>query len=677
MKLDQLLGSLSIDQLQDLLVVWAPDQAMSSSKLVLFRALRAGMTRPDRARHCLELAGPLGRGIIRRLLRSEGASRSLGVLGVTSGARPRSVEESRSAVGELAAMGLVCIEPEKRWETYGSARVSVPDELVAPLRGAAGIDGRPWPQVLDLAGHLAALRPDELRRVARKSGVACEAGTPVDELVARLAAPGSVSARLERLPPELCELVLAAVRGYGGLVPLERLLKDRDLREPEEQEAAASEWRRELEKGLLGTVGDVSLLEYGIDLDGPVFAVFTEVAEAVLSLRCAGEPKVSDPVGPDFLLDLSELLSVVRESGLRLKASGELTGAGAQRILSHLNRPNMALLAAQELLELRLACAEKLGLVERGKEFLVVRRSAWRWEQRRYEEKAGDLFGLIGSAAPVVRSKHHHAGLCEVARELLRSMEPGTWRIGGATEHIVLRRYLARMDSAGLRERIAEAVQGVAEYVLPPFPGLDQLRSDVHDGVVLEAYAMGVLDLAIDGGEVCAEGVSRFGATAAGRQPPPLAPARIITTADFEVVLLPEGDTTGVRYEVGQFAAREKFDQTWHLRVTKERVEEAVVRGLAADEMVRLLREHSETGAVPQNVEYSIRAWAERVRVATVEDVHVLELPDEKLLDLVSELPGIKRILVRRISATALGLSEWPGDRDLLAELRRLGIHVR
>jgi len=122
---------------------------------------------------------------------------------------------------------------------------------------------------------------------------------------------------------------------------------------------------------------------------------------------------------------------------------------------------------------------------------------------------------------------------------------------------------------------------------------------------------------------------------------------------------------------------REKFEQTCHLRITRERVEEAVVRGLSADEMISVLREHADAGAVPQNVERSIRDWAGRVRVATEDHVHVFELPDEALLDVVAELPEMKRLIVRRIAPTALALRERPADRRLLAALRRLGVHVR
>ena len=676
MNLDELLGSMSIEQLQDLAAVWAPEAAPSSSKLALFRTIRAQMTRPDRVRHCLELADDFGRGVIRRLLRSSGVSHSLAVLAASSAARPRSLDEARAAVNELAGLGLVCVQPEKRWETFGSARVSIADELVEPLRQVTGIDERSPDEIFALAGHLAAMAERDLARLIKKFRLSGDTATPAETLTEQLAAPAACVERLNALSPDLRKIVLSILHQRAGIVPVSRLHKDLGLELPEIRNASLAAWRKELEANLVGTVGDVSLLEYGIDLDGKVLVLFTEVVESLLSTAPDTAPQIEDTVGPDFVLDLAELLSAVRESGVRLKASGALTGPAAQRIITRLNRPELPLMNAHDLLELRVICAEKLGLIERSDDFLTLRQAAWQWESRSCEEKAADLFALLGSAVPAPRSKHHHDALCEIARTLLRSMKPGEWRPGGSVTGITIRRYLTGLKASGLREQIAHAVEQVSKYVLPPFPSLRQLASDIRESVVMEAYAMGILDLAPADGAIAWLRLGDFGAVATGQAPAKLPPAKLIATPDFEVILLPEGDTTRLRYELGQFTAREKFEKTCHLRITKDRVEEAVVRGIEADDMIGVLREHAHA-AVPQNVEYSIRGWAGRIRVATVEHVYLLELPDEQLLDVVVELPELKPIILRRVSPTVLALSEPPADRKLLADLRSLGIYVR
>jgi hypothetical protein len=658
-KLDELLSRLTVDQLQDLATIWAPDAPLSNSKLDLFRSLRDEMTRPDRAAHCLELAPSAGRGIVRKLLRSDGQSQSVAVLAASSSSQPKSIRETRELVDELATMALVSVEPEKRWETYGSARAGIPEELLDSLRAATGIDDRPWPQILNLRDHLAATEADAEQRAAELSD------------------PASVAERLAGLPDDLREMLDDVVFGRAGIANIDDLLGELGLEMPEIRDAAVARWQTELEAAQLGTVGDVSLLEYGIDLDGKVLAIFTEVAVAMFRQPFGGEPDLPDPIGPDFLLDLGETLSTVRQAGAKLKASGDLTAAARDRIIVGLNRPEVALLGPYELLELRLAAAEKLELLDRGERTLEIGPEAWTWEQRSYEEKASGLLALVGDVAPAPRSRHHHNGLAAAAGEILCDLPPGQWRRGGSLAGLTLRRYLDRMDRTHLRDYIADAVGRVEQYVLPAFPGLSRLLSDVHDAVVVEAYAMGLLDLIVKRGDVVAERLSEFGAVAAGRPLTTAEPGRLVATPDFEVLLLPEGDTVRLRYEVGQFAAREKFEQTVHLRISKERVEEAVVRGLTADAMIAVLAEHSAAGPPPQNVDYSIRGWAERVRVAAVEHAVIFELPDPELLKVVAELPSIKELTVRRLSKTALALREWPGDRRLLANLRRLGVYVR
>ncbi len=655
MNLDQLLGTLSVDQLQDMAAAWAPDEPASRSKLELFRILRDKMVQPNCAARCLEHCGRLERGIVRKLLRSANVSQSVAVLAASASERPRSLDDTRAAVAELVAMGLACVVPEKRWEAYGSARVTMADELIGPLREATGIDDRPWREVLGLAEHLDA--------------------QPGKNSANALAEPAACAERLAALPEQLTDLVLAATRTRAGIVPVKDLpALGLDL--PEIDDALLDDWRRQLEAAFIGTIGDVSLLDYGIALDGKVLAVFDEVVEALLGTPSEAPAKAVDPVGPDFLIDLSELISTVRESGAKLKASGELTAAASNRVIAKMSRAELPQVDAHELLDLRVACAEKLGLVERD-ESLIVRRSAWQWEQRSYEEKASDLFGLIGFAVPTPRSVHHHDGLCETARDLLQTMTPGEWGQGGALAGIALRRYIAALESTDLCEQISRAVHSVDEYVLPPFPDIRQLAADLHRSVVMEAYALGVLDLLIDGGRIVGESVSDFGAVATGKAGDHMPPAKLITMPDFEVIILPENDTTRLRYDVGQFSASEKFERTYHMRITKERVEEAVVRGLTADDMIRVLHDHSDTGSVTQNVEVSVRGWAERVRVAIVEDVFVFELPDEELLSVIAELPDLKKLIVRSVSPTALALSERPTDRRLLADLCRLGVYVR
>jgi hypothetical protein len=82
-------------------------------------------------------------------------------------------------------------------------------------------------------------------------------------------------------------------------------------------------------------------------------------------------------------------------------------------------------------------------------------------------------------------------------------------------------------------------------------------------------------------------------------------------------------------------------------------------------------------GGVPQNVEFTIRRWAEGVTFATLERGVVLRVEEESALDRVLGLPDLRPLLVRRLSPTDVLLKEEPRDRRLLAALRAQGIHLQ
>lgn len=671
MKLDNLLSTLTVPQLQDLADVWTPDADTQSSKSKMFRLLRDAMIQPANIARAFEQSDAAGRGIVRKILRSDDVSLSVAVLAASSAAKPKNTDEILDTVRELAGDGLVFVEPENLLEGYSSARVSIVEELVEPLREITGIDGRPWPQILNLADYLAALPKKSLAKIAKTAGA-----TDIDDIVAALTSGEPARARLANLSDDLRQIVVDALQQKAGFASVAKIHKALGFELAEIKNAATARWRAELEDNLIGTIGDVSLLEYGIDIDGKMLVVFSEVTEALLSAPLEGEYGVADPVGPDFVLDLLELVSTVRETGARLKASGAVASTAAQRIISKLNRRELPLIAPLDLLELKILCAEKLGLIERREDSLAVLPSARDWEAKSYEDKAADLFGLVGMAVPSPRSKHHNESLCAIARGLIRQLPMGgEFRSPAFISGVAIRRYLHSLRRSNLKAGIERSVSET-NMVLAPFPSLRRLSADLYVSVFIEAYAMGIIDTVTEKNAAAAIRLSEFGATAVKVEHPHAEPAQLIVMPDFQIIILPEGDTTRLRYDAGQFASNEKFEQTYHLRIERERVEEAVVRGVQPDAMIALLRRHSGD-KLPQNIEFSIKSWSARVRVATIERAYIFELPDETTLSLVAELPGLKPLIIRRVSPTALALSQSPDDRQLMADLAALGVYIR
>ena len=80
---------------------------------------------------------------------------------------------------------------------------------------------------------------------------------------------------------------------------------------------------------------------------------------------------------------------------------------------------------------------------------------------------------------------------------------------------------------------------------------------------------------------------------------------------------------------------------------------------------------------IPQNVEYSIRDWGEKIRFGAQREVVLLTVDSEDVLDRILAIERIRGVMVARISPTAAALSEPIENWRTLEELRSLGVYLR
>ncbi|UCF08108.1 MAG: helicase-associated domain-containing protein [Thermoplasmata archaeon] len=83
---------------------------------------------------------------------------------------------------------------------------------------------------------------------------------------------------------------------------------------------------------------------------------------------------------------------------------------------------------------------------------------------------------------------------------------------------------------------------------------------------------------------------------------------KFIVHPNFEVTLVAKELDPKVTLELAMFAEPVKLDTASVLRITRGSVEKGKQLGLAPEEMVGFLKEHSR-GRIPQNVDYSVRDW--------------------------------------------------------------------
>ena len=107
---------------------------------------------------------------------------------------------------------------------------------------------------------------------------------------------------------------------------------------------------------------------------------------------------------------------------------------------------------------------------------------------------------------------------------------------------------------------------------------------------------------------------------------PSPARARIVVQPNFDVVFL--APAPGAEVDLAPFAERVGHHVGTLFHLTRDAAMRASAAGMSADDAVARLTD-AQGGPVPDNVERSLRGWFDRVRVARVARVLVVQCPDE------------------------------------------------
>lgn len=165
-------------------------------------------------------------------------------------------------------------------------------------------------------------------------------------------------------------------------------------------------------------------------------------------------------------------------------------------------------------------------------------------------------------------------------------------------------------------------------------------------------------------------GLSRGAALFASSAPPKVAdPAwgRLVVQPNFDLVALaPVAERLLI--ELDRFAERTRLEHIAQYRLTKASVTRAVQLGLSAESITQILEQAAE-GALPQNVQYSLREWERQVRrIELWRAATLLEVENSALLDELFDQPETRAWLGRRLAPTLAEVvtSHLPQLQELL-----------
>ncbi len=549
---------------------------------------------------------------------------------------------------------------------------AVPHELGSLLTGLFREETRTVCGVFGLERHLAALSATE-RQTLRATFPLLPAQPSPDDVEAVLGA-GGAPARLSALGTGLEAVVRYAIENHEGVMRRGRWSRRDTLADLRWDRRA---WEPVLEAAGVGTIARLGLAPYGIACDDEVLVVFREVLEDFHAR--APDPSVdADEIlrgGCDLVADLGTYLDAVRRQPVRVSREGEVYKAAAKRIQASFVFRRSSLAGVDEIFTEVSSLAEHLGLVVRDDEgFLSLRPEADPFLTKPLGEKVRAMLRLaLEQPGPQGRSLHQRE-LRGIVEERLRA-EPRRWWGGRSLASSARHRYFETLNERGIaarhRDRFFSAYFSGRET-----PG--DLLDELHRHWLPRLYRLGLLDVAMRDDRPLAWRLSTLGARVLGVDLPSLDTGLkpLLVNPDFEVLVLPEGDVSDVVHTLDGFARRTKTEDVVHFRLTRETFEAAVASGRDAAAFLTFLEARSR-GGLPQNVRYSLEAWAGSVTFALLERGVLLSAPTEEALDAILGVPGMSDLLIRRVGPTEALLRDAPADRKLLGALRDRHVELR
>jgi hypothetical protein len=588
-------------------------------------------------------------------------------------ARPLSYLSSYDLEASLAALVRHALLVESRtngFEDQGARAHAVPADLGDAILRQRRARRRGIFDVFTLRGHLDRLYDDPARA----------SRTPpsrIRELYKMYANETACVARLERLPAGVRQLIEKAVVEFGGILP-------RALFERMETDLVwdGRRWGRVLEESLVGTVERLELGRYGIHHNDETLLVFNEVALAYLRrVAVPGDPDrphEEAALGVDLASNISRFIGYVLDHDVRFTVRGEIFKTTEKRIQEELIPNPGRELTRADVLAFIYDFARHAKLIEStGERTFALTAAGREWEPRDLESKLRCLVDHCVEERDLGGEYYHQVRMRRILMRLLKRVEPLVWYDLMYAPFLARNTYLCSLDELEVDEYFASRFQS-GQY--SAMEDIQRLAWNLVSWVRQRLYLLGIVDLGYDAsGRPVAMRLSRMGARVLGvvDGSPEGAPAigSLIVTPDFEVVLFPTGDDGELVHDLDRFCTREKLGSLFHFRISEKSIHRALSEGMFLKRILFTLERHSRT-PVPQNVVYSIQAWASQAGLMQLSADYVVRAENIDLVRRFQQDPGVRPLVAEVLDERRLRLRAQATLRRTQSLLRELGYLV-
>jgi XPB/Ssl2-like helicase family protein len=671
-----------VSELQEMWGFWQNGAKAPVRKPELVAPILASLADEGIVRSRIHVLSERPRQVLLALVRAEGYSARLFDL-----VGPGTLEsyEVEAAARALARRGFVQVTRVHISSKGSTERYTLPVELGDLIAAVLREERRGPREVFSLAGHVASLSPSGRATLASQIEPAPAPDAPPEALAAALLASRGEDPLSCLEDAVLADALRRAALEHGGIM----LRAAFEAQFPSGVRIQPKELRTKLEGLGLGTVTNLSLVDFGIELGGESVVLFEEVAEKILDRARADAHAEHDRVDSarvDLLTDLQQFLRLVANTPLRVTQGRSIYRAAQHRILDAFTFVEDVLMDRERMFGLVYDLAFGLELVGVSEDQrLALTRRGESWETEELTDKVRAVYArFLEERLPDGRDFHVRRLRRAVAAALLAA-PPGRFLPPTDVPFRVRNDYLAMLEEQGVREQYKNRFQYTYS---PPRESPSDVRRGLCEYVLTRLYPLGVVDVALSSDDVVGVRLTELGRrlflgeklaqpAPPAETPAPARPTRpLVVNPDFEVLLYPEGDVNEIAHRLSRFASRTKSDEVAHYRIAKDAVERAVVKGMDAAEILDFLETHARA-SVPQNVAYSIEEWARRIAFAHQRDVVLLTTDDAGALDRVLATPEVRRLLAERLSPTAAALRTKITDWKVLETLRALGVYFK
>jgi hypothetical protein len=588
--------------------------------------------------------------------------------------------EVEAALNALLKRGFVFQLGERGPDGAGEIAFAIPHEIGEVLQTFLWDEECPLRDVFHLGAYLRRMQDverDAARALLPEDHPARHGD--VDALIAALVDRAHVASRIAALEPDLAEVVRVLVIEGGGFVAKTHYDRIRGHAVRFDRRR----FKKALEGALLGTVRHLALGEYGINHFDDTIVLFDETIEAV---RAHVLPPVDADVtevrtcGVDLVSDISNFLSFVAHNRIRLTLNGQIYRTVTKKVAEEFILARKSEFAGFDPFQYVYDFCVGQKLVQRREDrSLHITVKGRIWENEPLEKKLRVLLDFAFKDPLKDGESFHAPRLRERLLGLLREARVGELRDVFDLPFQARNAYLATLEEDHVRDAFQNRYQYAPTAVMRDAAGLAQTLAQ---WLRERLYLLGLVDLGMRGDQVVALRLTPLGARALGQKVDPdvngqVLPERpLIINPDFEILLfLDEGDTYDLITRLDRFAERVSSDSVYRYKVTEPSIEKAVAEGVDVAEILRVLSENAR-GAIPQNVVYSIKEWASKVRFVTARRVMVLRGRNREIMDRVLRGLSQHHVVCERLSPTAIVVEAEADLLALCAELAKDGVFL-